>query len=530
MGCRKNQAQLTSGERAAFVNAVLKLKNETPSQLGLASRYDDYVQIHMNSMMATPGWAHQGPAFLPWHRELLRQFEMDLQAIDPTVSIPYWDWTVDQDPTLPTSPFTNDFMGGNGDPGNDDKVMTGPFAEANGKWHLNVITGDEYFIKIQAGINNSTAVLDPRGELVFGATHKIPFRLTSADHGVDVVLLSPAPFYIDFRLETPDGKILTPAVAAAEPAMEFVSTPRVSYYRASLPMVGHDPDGSHAGVWYVILRLSDRARDADRKLIASIGQAALPYSLLVHAYSDLVFRPKLLQTSFEPGATVQLRVALDQNNAPLQTPATCWAEIQEPDGASTTLALAPTSSGRYAASFTADVVGVYTALVRARGITLDGQQFEREQRLTATVFVGGDQPAPKPGDDRLCQLLRCLLGGKIIGTEVERALAGRGIDLRALLACVERHCRDDDGTLGGEHPAQPDAAGRPLQAMLDEVRAALAVLEQQAAAGPAHFAELVHGQPVPIPTIEPMIMNFGLGGPTGDKAAPRKHPKDKGPR
>lgn len=36
-----------------------------------------------------PGWAHQGPAFFPWHRELLLQFENDLQAIDSTVTIPY---------------------------------------------------------------------------------------------------------------------------------------------------------------------------------------------------------------------------------------------------------------------------------------------------------------------------------------------------------------------------------------------------------------------------------------------------------
>ena len=36
----------------------------------------------------------------------------------------------------------------------------------------------EYFLKIQAGVNNSSAVLDPRGELIFGATHRIPFQLT----------------------------------------------------------------------------------------------------------------------------------------------------------------------------------------------------------------------------------------------------------------------------------------------------------------------------------------------------------------
>ena len=35
----------------------------------------------------------------PWHRALLRNLELDLQAAaaDPTLSLPYWDWTTDRD-------------------------------------------------------------------------------------------------------------------------------------------------------------------------------------------------------------------------------------------------------------------------------------------------------------------------------------------------------------------------------------------------------------------------------------------------
>ena len=137
MGCRKNQASLTSTERTAYVNAVIALK-AAPSLAGIASRYDDYVKEHIDSMQASPGWAHQGSAFLPWHREYLRRFELDLQAIDPSISLPYWDWTSNNspDPTVAGSPWSDDFMGGNGNA--TGVVTTGAFRHAAGQWTLTV--------------------------------------------------------------------------------------------------------------------------------------------------------------------------------------------------------------------------------------------------------------------------------------------------------------------------------------------------------------------------------------------------------
>ena len=41
--------------------------------------------------------AHRGPAFLPWHREFLRRFELDLQRVsgNSNLGVPYWDWAAD---------------------------------------------------------------------------------------------------------------------------------------------------------------------------------------------------------------------------------------------------------------------------------------------------------------------------------------------------------------------------------------------------------------------------------------------------
>jgi hypothetical protein len=119
--CRKNQATLTAAEKARFVAAVLALKAN--------GTYDTYVADHMGAMAD----AHRGPAFLPWHREFLRRFERDLQAIDPQVTLPYWDWTVDNSPT--SSLWDPSFLGGNGRP-SDGWVTTGPFAHSTGNWTL----------------------------------------------------------------------------------------------------------------------------------------------------------------------------------------------------------------------------------------------------------------------------------------------------------------------------------------------------------------------------------------------------------
>jgi tyrosinase len=117
MGCRKNLTRLTVAERQAFTNAV--------NQLRANGRYNAYVQQHQGA--GTHG--HQGPAFFPWHREYLLRFEQDLQAIDPNVSVPYWDWTSDNLNTAGTESFIwrDDFMGGPGQPGTG-LVTTGPFA------------------------------------------------------------------------------------------------------------------------------------------------------------------------------------------------------------------------------------------------------------------------------------------------------------------------------------------------------------------------------------------------------------------
>lgn len=112
----------------------------------------------MDSMMypngndRVPGWAHRGPAFGPWHRALLRHFEQDLQSIDSSVTLPYWDWTVNNSSgTEAGSPWTDDLMGARNPEGVD--VVTGPFRK--GVWHLNILESFDMATNLQRALGAS---------------------------------------------------------------------------------------------------------------------------------------------------------------------------------------------------------------------------------------------------------------------------------------------------------------------------------------------------------------------------------------
>ncbi len=107
IACRKDLTTLTDAQRDSLVDAFLQLKAD--------GKYDKYADQHDDYF----GDAHGNPFFYPWHREFLANLEKELQAYDPDIALPYWDSTKDQ--STATLPWTDDFMGGTGNP------VSGPF-------------------------------------------------------------------------------------------------------------------------------------------------------------------------------------------------------------------------------------------------------------------------------------------------------------------------------------------------------------------------------------------------------------------
>ncbi|WP_445220507.1 tyrosinase family protein [Bradyrhizobium sp. Pa8] len=115
---RKNIESLTSAEREAFLKAMRDLHMGAkgfeyfPQMHDLAAQgKSPYQEVKLPDGSFNPKFwpdqAHQGAAFLAWHRTFLLLFERRLQAINPAVTIPYWRQNV------ATTAFDRLFLGTN---------------------------------------------------------------------------------------------------------------------------------------------------------------------------------------------------------------------------------------------------------------------------------------------------------------------------------------------------------------------------------------------------------------------------------
>jgi hypothetical protein len=309
----------------------------------------------------------------------------------------------------------------------------------------------KYFLQILAGISNAEIVLDPQGFLTPGVGQSILFPVTDADAGMDVILLTPYPELVNFRLRTPTSSmVIDPSTPATHPYVQFVRSRGVSYYRLSLPAELSPGRLDGGGSWQALLEIGRPAgtgssnlygRDvafAQRQFEAAMqGQRGLPYSLVIHAYSNLSFRAKAIQSSYEPGATVQLVSTLAESGVPIDGDAAVWAEVTTPANQVIQVAFTHTDLGLYQGSFVASDTGVYRARVRASGKTLRGFPFLREQTVTAGVWIGQGGNGGSRSGECLCQLLNCLFGPKgVITAEGEQLLKRLGFDLAALRRCL----------------------------------------------------------------------------------------------
>ena len=109
---RKNYTEMTDSEKTALVNAFYSLRNGPDLVNDLAVFHRDFFSfgisenrdIHLN-LPDEP----EDQVFFAWHRMQIFEMEQAMQEIDPQISIPYWDTSVDQSTT--SALWDQDFMG-----------------------------------------------------------------------------------------------------------------------------------------------------------------------------------------------------------------------------------------------------------------------------------------------------------------------------------------------------------------------------------------------------------------------------------
>lgn len=98
MGLRKNYRDLTDRERTRFLEALHHVKF-----WGVVQRFADEHRSHFNHGI------HRSSHFLPWHREFLVRFEVELKKKHVDVTIPYWNPSIDRSSSDPL--WSSTFLG-----------------------------------------------------------------------------------------------------------------------------------------------------------------------------------------------------------------------------------------------------------------------------------------------------------------------------------------------------------------------------------------------------------------------------------
>lgn len=88
---RKNIECLTAEELERLRRVIRIMRCYDPYHQYDKRSFRFWADIHANNCQH--GWEQ----FLTWHRMYLYYFEQQMQDVDPTVTLPYWDWTLDKD-------------------------------------------------------------------------------------------------------------------------------------------------------------------------------------------------------------------------------------------------------------------------------------------------------------------------------------------------------------------------------------------------------------------------------------------------
>lgn len=132
---RKNFKEMTQSEKDELVKVFKDLEADydhdndavTPNVIGLVNDLANYHDLNFDDIHFNLPDYPEKDVFFPWHRRQIFELEQAMQNINSKISIPYWDWTIDNSHDTSTGELWDpDFMGGFNDLWNLGRTFSGP--------------------------------------------------------------------------------------------------------------------------------------------------------------------------------------------------------------------------------------------------------------------------------------------------------------------------------------------------------------------------------------------------------------------
>jgi hypothetical protein len=104
---RKEFRDMTAQEWSTFKEAMLAIYTLKSNKKRNETVVDYWTGTHLDHVPD----AHNTAQFFPWHRMFVKRFEDEMRTLYPTLTIPYWDWSLDAKRPLKSPIFTPNFLG-----------------------------------------------------------------------------------------------------------------------------------------------------------------------------------------------------------------------------------------------------------------------------------------------------------------------------------------------------------------------------------------------------------------------------------
>ncbi|ORY42808.1 Di-copper centre-containing protein [Rhizoclosmatium globosum] len=137
---RREWNELTPSQQQLYVDSIVRLQKRPASnqtQNASVMSYADFVTTHVEQAL----WTHGNAQFYPYHRAMMRQFELAMQSAGWSGPVPYWDWPSISQTWQSSSVFSYFGPAISTDP--DGCLQSGPFAKGN-----YTILDDTFFLPV----------------------------------------------------------------------------------------------------------------------------------------------------------------------------------------------------------------------------------------------------------------------------------------------------------------------------------------------------------------------------------------------